>query len=293
VMRVGYEPRHDIERALAAIGAQDGREVSRDSKVGDGRRIEDVFYAHESGARTHVRTMVGTRPEALVGICHGKEADFAVCEKKLDLINVQVDKFDTGPIKDILMWVVIALLAIGAAGSVVIAVLRKRRLARSAKLTEGEHVTVSGTVKSVGTVLEAPLSGRRCVSHQSRARVVLHDRLVGEPSETETVPFVVETKHGSVQVEGELVHRELAETVVDTGSDRLRSFLDKHAAPKQASASYSEVVVEPGAKVTIKGIVALERDHASTDERGYRDDAPTTIKLVGTTAKPITVLKIW
>ena len=130
--------------------------------------------------------------------------------------------------------------------------------------------------------------------HRSRARVLVHERLISEPREVEIAPFVVVTRHGQIRVDV----RELAldvppDRVVGPATARQLAFRARHAIPERAVAAYDEIVIEPGAKVTLRGIVAIERDLDATGERGYRDDAPTTIHLVGLPAKPVALLKLW
>lgn len=200
---------------------------------------------------------------------------------------------DLGYFSDMMMWILIAVIAAAVIGSVLLLVLRRRRLARSPRMLEGNRVTISGTVQAPAT-LEAALSGKRCVVHRSRARVVVGEKLVAEPRELEVSPFVVVTRHGPIRIDvRELALDVSAETVVDQATARQLAFRARHAIPAQAAAAYDEIVVEPGAKVTIRGIVAVERNLEAAGERGYRDDAPTTIHLRGQPSKPVTLLRLW
>ena len=58
-------------------------------------------------------------------------------------------------------------------------------------------------------------------------------------------------------------------------------------------AGFDEIVVEPGATIVVRGMIRIDRDIASTAERGYRDDAPTLVRLVATPQTPVTISQIW
>ena len=59
------------------------------------------------------------------------------------------------------------------------------------------------------------------------------------------------------------------------------------------TAMFDEIVVEPGANIAIRGILSVERDPTASSERGYRDDAPTIVHLVGSPSTSLTILRIW
>lgn len=194
---------------------------------------------------------------------------------------------------DMYSWILLGVIALAILGAIAVIVVRRRRLARSPQLREGTRVTISGIVQAPAT-LDAALSGRRCVMHRSRARVLVHARLLSQPREVEISPFVVATRHGEIRVDVRELELDVPpERVIGPESARHLAFRARHAIPPAAAAEFDEIVIAPGAKVTLRGIVAIERDLAAAGERGYRDDAPTTIHLVGLPAKPVALLKLW
>lgn len=200
---------------------------------------------------------------------------------------------DLDYLADMYVWILLGAIALGMLATLAVIVVRRRRIARSPRLVEGTRVTISGVVQAPAT-LEAALSGRPCVMHRSRARVLVHTRLISEPREVEIAPFVVATRHGQIRVDVREIELDVPpESVVGPESARQRAFRERHAIPQDAAAAFDEIVIEPGAKVTIRGIVAIERELDAKGERGYRDDAPTTIHLVGSPAKPVALLKQW
>jgi hypothetical protein len=62
---------------------------------------------------------------------------------------------------------------------------------------------------------------------------------------------------------------------------------------RHRDAGFDEIVIAPGVTVVIRGFVRVDRDHGAGGERGYRDDAPTVARLVGTPTKPLTIRKTW
>lgn len=290
----GIEPSHLIDREIARAKARGSVVVSRVGEAGGGRSIEDLVLAHADGTRTHIRALRGSRPSTLVGMCHGRDREYAACEAKIKLLVVEVQEIDHGNIGRLLLWIAGGLIGVGFVGYVAIALLQRRRLARSPVLVEGNVVTISGVVQPATKPLEAALSGRGCVMHRSRARVLVKERLISEPREVEIQPFVIVTKRGLVRIDVDTLALEVPPAiVVDHATERQRAFRARHDIPEAASVAFDEIRIEPGAKVTMRGIVTLERDATAINERGYRDDAPTSIRLVGRADKPLTLLKIW
>lgn len=198
---------------------------------------------------------------------------------------------DLDYLTDMYGWIFLGVVLVAMLASIAVLAARRRRLARSPQLREGTRVTISGVVQAPAT-LEAALSGRPCVMYRSRARVLVHERLISEPREVDIAPFVVATRHGEIRVDVRELALEVApERIVDPAGTL--AFRARHAIPARAAAAFDEIAIEPGAKVTLCGVVAIERDLAARGERGYRDDAPTTLHLVGLPTKPVALLKLW
>ncbi len=278
-----------------------GQVLSRTHDVDHGRTIDQLELAGPDGATSHVRIVVGmhgTQAEQTIGICRGRGPALAACEAKLAVIG-------TPPEPDVDLSKLLYVIAGVAAGGVVLGVggrtllrgVRDRDLRRSPALVDSELLAISGIVRAAGEPLEAPLSGRSCVAHRSRARVfggANKAQLVAEPIEQEATPFVVETRHGAVRIDA----RDLALDVAPSGlPDRStlaqRTFRTRNALERDVPAYFDEIVIAPGARVTIRGVVSLEQDPHDASERGYREGAATRARLVATAAQPVTVLRVW
>jgi hypothetical protein len=181
-----------------------------------------------------------------------------------------------------------------------------------AKLVDHELVTITGIVRAAGEPLLAPLSGKPCVAHRSRVYFVgeARERAQGEggvllgkvPAGLDgtlireaRAAFRVETKQGVIHVDGDALELAVTpERVIPRQQARERAFLTElGAADKEDKAGFDEIVVAVGAKVSIRGMLRIEADAASTDERGYRDDAPKRMRLVAADGTPVTVARVW
>jgi hypothetical protein len=161
VMRIdSIEPSQLIDREIARAKTHGSVVVSRSSEAGGGRTAEDLVLAQADGTRTHIRALRGSRPSSLVGMCHGRDREYVACETKIKLLTVEIQETDHGYIGKLLLWIFGGLIGLGAIGSLAIAFLQRRRLAKSPKLVEGDVVTISGVVQPLVKPFEAALSGR-------------------------------------------------------------------------------------------------------------------------------------
>jgi len=275
--------------AAARIEQMGGKLISRTERVDRGRTIDEVIMELGDGVRMHMRVTygrVGPNLEVFAGACRGRGALVQACEAKLALLEVGIDpSVDNDSIEHLLLAIAAAVTGIVLLGFAIRFALRRRDLARTSRLVEGEVVTIAGVVKPLAGTLEAPLSGRTCVLHRSRIVAA-----TGEGLDREGVPFVVETKHGAVQVDPEKLELAVAPmTVVARATPRLDAFRARHEIDADMPASFDEIVVEPGSRITIRGVLAVVRDASAAGERGYRDDIPTTVRLDA----PVTVVRIW
>ena len=266
--------------------------VSRSSRSDRGRVISDAQLTVPDGASIHLHVTYGlgaANDELYAVVCRGRGAQMQACDARLAMISVPVDpSIDGSNVKWALALIAACVLGLGVLVGIVRGVLRRRDLTRSARLVDGEAVTIAGVVRVVGEPLCAPLSGQRCVMHQSRAHV--RGAAPQQPAiERGGVPFIIETKRGPVRVDAiddiELALAPL--NVLDRNTDLQRAFLARHHA--NGAHGYDEIVIAPGANVTVRGVIRLERDRAASGERGYRDDAPAVTMLVS----PISVTKVW
>jgi hypothetical protein len=259
------------------------------------QRVE--LERRDTGARLAVQ-LVTTADEGVLGVCRASRETIAVCRDKLDALDLTVaseDAFDR--IRDILYGVAGLVIAALAAAIAVPRWRRRRELRRSARLVDGELVTITGTVRAAGAVIEAPLSGRACVFHRSRARLFARGaagHLVAEPTEQDARPFLVDTPHGAVRVdEAELALELPPSLVVPRDTPGQRAFVARHSDAADPSTAFDEVVIAPGDKVTLRGVVRVEIDPVQAGERGYRDGAQTVARLVTAGTQPVAVLRTW
>jgi hypothetical protein len=214
---------------------------------------------------------------------------------------------------NVLVAIVVLVLGAVVLGAIVIAIVRWRRnkqLSRPAKLVDHELVTLTGIVRATAPLVTAPLSGRNCVVHRSRARVfdpARHEpgrsvfgavpaQLSSEPSRTESARFAIETPNGVIQVDTDVLELDLVPSpVVPRSEPRELAFLESLGIgpDRHASAGFDEIVIEPGKKISIRGMLRIDGDLANTDERGYRDGAPTRMRLVAADTAPVTIQQIW
>jgi hypothetical protein len=275
--------------------------VTRTHRVDHGRSIDELVLALPGELRTHMRVvggMAGAAPELLIGTCRGRRAALATCEVRLAALDLPpVPDVDLSGLRHVLYAIGAAVLGLALGALALLRARRNRDLRRSPPLVDSELVTISGVVQPLGAPLEAPLSGRRCVAHRSRARVFATDassQLVAEPCEHEVAPFVIETRHGPVRIDARELHLELApSSLVDTSTSHQRTFRTRHTIDRDVRAYFDEIVIAPGAKVTMRGMVSIEHDPQDASERGYREGAATRTRLVATASQPLTVLRVW
>jgi len=290
-----------LDSVAVQAQAAGAKVVTRTHHVDHGRSIDELVLDLPGELRTHMRVVVGmegAQTELLMGTCRGRGAALATCEVRLAALDLPpVPDVDLSNIKHVMYAIGAAVLAFALGALALLRARRNRDLRRSPPLVDSELVTISGVVQPLGSPLEAPLSGHRCVAHRSRAQVFATDqpwRLVAEPCEHEVAPFVVETRHGPVRIDAHELHLEMApSSLVDRSTLHQRTFQTRHAIDRDVRAYFDEIVIAPGAKVTMRGMVSLEHDPKDASERGYREGAAVRARLVATASQPLTVLRVW
>ena len=178
------------------------------------------------------------------------------------------------------------------------AVARRRLRRGSAAIVDREVVTLVGTVRARSELLEAPLTGKRCVLYDSYGHVKelssnqRYATTIAEVREQKMVPFELEVDGELVLVDGESADVELpAVPVVPRKIEREKAFLEAHGQPFKLviTSGFDEARVAPGDRVSVQGMAIIELDQTSTDERGYRESAPRKIRLVAHAAHPLTI----
>jgi len=203
-------------------------------------------------------------------------------------------------------------LAVGLvmAGSAAIGATRKileRRRARrelrsrpvmEAATDEGNVVRVTGVVRAGDTTLTAPISGQTCVMYRSRVTDSMWSvRRIQLPKESfAMVPFALERDDGTrVTIEGrhallDLPNMKLpAPKTVDL-RERRTLFQKMHGIDNAHSATFEEVVVEEGMKITVAGLMMKDlAEEAPSGEAGYRDNVPAALRLAGDLEHPLVI----
>jgi hypothetical protein len=167
---------------------------------------------------------------------------------------------------------------------------RKRLRNASRELTDGAVVTLTGVVRAKGEMLTAPLSGRQAVAFSSTARIYAGEgyyrHVADSVHQQQMVDFVLETKEAVVEIESATAELEYApEPLIPRKIQREQAFLraaGHNVHPR--SSSFDEVVIAPGMKVSIHGVVRIEVAGAE----GYRETGKRIV-LASHPAHPLTI----
>ena len=167
---------------------------------------------------------------------------------------------------------------------------RKRLRDAPRELTDGAVVTLTGVVRAKGEMLTAPLSGREAVAFSSTARIYAGEgyyrHLADSFHQQQMVDFVLETKDAIVEIESAAAELEYApEPLIPRKIEREQAFLRAAGSNVHArSASFDEVVIAPGMKISIQGVVRIEIAGAES----YRETGKRIV-LAGHPAHPLTI----
>ncbi len=156
-------------------------------------------------------------------------------------------------------------------------------------IEEGAEITVTGTVSAEELVI-APLTGQPCVLHRTHARV--WDRLdaaanlVDEVLLVRHAPFVLEADGQAFHITGTMaIAVDIRPVDVWPHPAHAAALLAGYA-PFVRSTFFDHVVVHPGERLTVTGVVA--REMASDGEHGYRETGIVT-RLVGYDGRPLRI----
>jgi hypothetical protein len=168
---------------------------------------------------------------------------------------------------------------------------------RDSKIADGELVVVTGIVRAIGQLLEAPLSGLPSVAYASVARIAERrivqsygGRLLTAVGDRRVVPFELETRDRVIRIDVPEVELAVAELpLVPRNLERERAFLTKHASGRidVRTSIFEERCVEPGAMVKVRGLAIAEAD-PTTGEHGFRD-ATARFRIVAHDRHPVTI----
>jgi hypothetical protein len=164
---------------------------------------------------------------------------------------------------------------------------------------EGTVVRVTGTVGLLGDPLVAPLSGVECVMYRSRIYVGdgIFKRNLWRVQTFETqelTRFSIDTgrtgRH-EIIVEGSHAWLDVPAHKSDNNDARKRLMLRLGVHYSEMPKSrFEELVVRPGMRVSIAGVLMLDPAvEPSSEERGFRDEPRSRVRLAGTVKHPLIV----
>lgn len=156
---------------------------------------------------------------------------------------------------------------------------------------EGSEVTVTGIV-AADPLLAAPLTGEPCVLHWTHARVYdaldFAGNLVQQLVLARNAPFALHGEGEPIIVAADTMF-ELAIEPSDVWphAEHAARLLGRYARYVR-STFFDHVVIRPGERVTVTGVVA--RDVATGGEHGYRETAVVN-RLVGYAGRPLRITR--
>lgn len=160
-------------------------------------------------------------------------------------------------------------------------------------LQDGAAYLVTGRVRAVAPLVTAPLTGRACVAYVAHARVWsrldVAGVLVDEVYASELAAFVLDSTEGELTVDTASFAVDLPRRAV-CAYPRAREleFLARRGLAHYLRSTFSdEVIVAPGDRISVAGVVSREHDHATT-ARGYRD-VPLRMHLAGYPDRPLRI----
>ncbi len=180
-----------------------------------------------------------------------------------------------------------------------LAPLFAQRPVRLADLVEGGVQRSHGRVRAAsGGVIVAPLTGRGCVAYDLELRgngyaaPPARDVQRFGVTEASTAALVIEGDDGAVTVELTharlALHRRRATPFARTTRARRDPVLLRHGYAYTASVSWWEEILRPGEPVTFLGLATRRTaPDAIAAPRGYRQDLPTELFIVGTAKRPV------
>ena len=278
--------------------------VSRRAWDDRGQALAEYTLAYPDGRSLVARNVVDVTSRFgelrfVGGFCVGSGDLLARCRRALGGVGIPIDPARAPAGDGANSWLLAlagGAFALGLLGLALRGVKRRRDLRRAPRLVDHEVMTVTGIVVAGEHVLTAPLSGHACVAHRASAR------LRGRPSaavhsEQASTAFVVATAAGPVCVDpGELALDLVPLVVLDHAVHDRTAFLERQGIDpvQRGQLSFDEIVIAPGSRISIRGMIRIGLDQGSASERGYREALPSTARLVATApTAPVTVVRSW
>ncbi len=158
---------------------------------------------------------------------------------------------------------------------------------------EGAAYAVTGTIRPLASAVVAPLTGRACVAFVAHARVWsrldLAGVLVDDAYAHGLAPFVLESAEGDLVIDSASFAIDLpARGVYGYPPVRQHAFLRARRLERYLRSTFcDEVIVNAGDRVSVRGVIARERD-PDASEHGYRD-TPVRLHLAGYPDRPLRI----
>jgi hypothetical protein len=178
--------------------------------------------------------------------------------------------------------------------------LRKAKTLPLAELPESTWARVTGAVRELeGKILEAPLSGRRCVYYAVRVdSVVAPSRANTLMRHRDAVPFIIEDRGARAVVDptNARISAEIdygGQSALYDANERQRALLASRRALERYTHGttgllYYESIIEAGEQVMVLGAGTREPDPEAAPS-AYRDMMPSRIQLAGSQRYPLVI----
>jgi hypothetical protein len=191
----------------------------------------------------------------------------------------------------------IVVLIVGSIAGITTGIRRRNAIKRrirtgSFTFAHDTAVTVVGTIRPTNDLVESPLSARRGVYVYAEAELPEpgpdFERM--KLTTIRMIPFELDTQHGVILVDGDTADITMKPVAPRPRVAELeREFITAHERGVETAsvATFREVVLAPGARITVYGVAKIE---ALPDaERGYRDAVPTRARIIALAKEPITI----
>ena len=169
-----------------------------------------------------------------------------------------------------------------------------------AELPEGTAGRIVGRAGSIEDILEAPLTGRKCVYYTAIVEVsdgpnwreiIREDRAVMFTIDDGTARAIVDPRNSKVALSFD---GSSDSGTFDNPTEREQAFLDAHETSGMhgklnRNLRYREAVIELGKTIAIFGAAVREPDPTALPEPGYRGDAPTRLRMTSSPRHPMLI----
>lgn len=170
----------------------------------------------------------------------------------------------------------------------------KRTPDLAAETPEGAVARVTGVVAVLRDTVFAPRTGRVCVAWRVRMFIGggRDERTGGTFEGSDMVPFAIDRPDGSrVIVAATEARYDLPQGIELVDNERWAAYCESRGIP--AHLPVNEIALEPGDRVSVVGIVAVDVDAPPPSaEVGYRDGAARALQLAGDFDHPVLIARV-